>query len=243
VNDVELANPASQGGAVVTFSPSVLAKRFSDLRTGYLAVFEQANALRAAEWAKLDRDDLQWIGGRDIAWDLAARTSELRARARRRVDWLLFVLPPPQELDRLRQPISELLEARPHVGQVRLLLGLMIDRYPNGRPPNLPVYLEGLVDQVLAAGYPPAVVAAACDRWVATQKWLPTASELVDACKAQAWALKAALDALDRAAKLRTRILEAVAQGAEIADDIAARPALLPSKRTTTPHEARRRPR
>jgi hypothetical protein len=65
----------------------------------------------------------------------------------------------------------------------RGMIGLLLDAFPHSRPPNLPAYAGSMLHDVVAAGYSPSVVAAACRELRRTLKYPPAISEMLAACE------------------------------------------------------------
>jgi len=90
----------------------------------------------------------------------------------------LAELPAPEQLADAAQCIVRIATAPPNQNQTRLLVGLMVDSYPNGRPHAPDVYTEALI--LAAEGVPPTVVALACHEIVRTCKFLPAPAEFIE---------------------------------------------------------------
>jgi hypothetical protein len=94
--------------------------------------------------------------------------------------------------------------------QTRLLVALMIDSFPAGRPHDPVSYFENAVFEVDALRLPPVAVAMGTREIVRTKSFMPSIAELLEACRSKAAELKSASKLVDRAIAAR-RDLEAAA--------------------------------
>ncbi len=63
--------------------------------------------------------------------------------------------------------------------QNRLIVGVLIDSFPNARPHDPETYLEALVAELAAGEYPAMAVAKACNMLVRSSKFVPSVAEVV----------------------------------------------------------------
>ena len=92
----------------------------------------------------------------------------------------LAALPPNADLDALAMRVSDLATAGPDRQRASLIVGLMIDAFPNARPHSPETYQETLVWELGAGGYPVAAVARACREIVKTKPFLPAIAEVLE---------------------------------------------------------------
>ncbi|MGU3662142.1 hypothetical protein [Methylobacterium fujisawaense] len=78
--------------------------------------------------------------------------------------------------------LDEALAAEPDEGVIEACLAALIDTRVK-LPHNLPVYLEALIYDLKDEGFPPAVVAAACQRIRRESVFLPEISEVLATCR------------------------------------------------------------
>ncbi|MGE8127864.1 hypothetical protein ACQKQD_12885 [Methylobacterium sp. NPDC080182] len=78
--------------------------------------------------------------------------------------------------------LDEALAAEPDEGVIEACLAALIDTRVK-LPHNLPVYLEALIYDLRDEGFPPAVVAAACQRIRRESVFLPEISEVLATCR------------------------------------------------------------
>lgn len=62
------------------------------------------------------------------------------------------------------------------------MVGILLDVFPSGRPPNLAAYLAGIVHDVTALGFTPSEVATACQTIRRSNTFLPSVAEIIAAC-------------------------------------------------------------
>ena len=74
------------------------------------------------------------------------------------------------------------LSAKPDESVVEACLGILIDTRVK-LPHNLPAYLEALIFDLLDEGFPPAIVASACQRIRRESVFLPEISEVLATCR------------------------------------------------------------
>jgi hypothetical protein len=80
------------------------------------------------------------------------------------------------------EALDEALATEPDEGVVEACLAALIDTRVK-LPHNLPVYLEALIYDLVDEGFPPAVVAAACQRIRRESVFLPEISEVLATCR------------------------------------------------------------
>ena len=79
------------------------------------------------------------------------------------------------------EALDEALATEPEEGAVEACLAALIDTRVK-LPHNLPIYLEALIYDLVDEGFPPAVVAAACQRIRRVSVFLPEISEVLATC-------------------------------------------------------------
>lgn len=89
--------------------------------------------------------------------------------------------PKRSELATLREGAHAAWSAKYAAAPTRLVVGLMINAYPNARPHSPESYQEAVVDQVAATGLGPAPIAKACNSLVRTSAFVPSPAEVVAA--------------------------------------------------------------
>ena len=87
--------------------------------------------------------------------------------------------------------------------QTRLLVALLVDSYPAGRPASPDTYVETLIAMAEEEGLSPAMVAETYRTLVRTARFLPVPAEFIAAAQEVAWPLRAALRSVDQAQVLR----------------------------------------
>ena len=73
--------------------------------------------------------------------------------------------------------------------QVRVIIGLMVDAFPNARPHSPEAYVETLVHELSHQGVATAAIAKGCNAVTLTSKFLPAASEVLEKVKTSAGVL------------------------------------------------------
>lgn len=128
-----------------------------------------------------------------------------RARA------IIAVTAPTPEIRALQAELKSFADAAPNPNQSRLLISLLVDRYPNQRAHEPRMYLAGLIHQVEQGRYTPPMVAWACDAVLLTSKFLPSPAEFGEALGKARWPGIAATE-VDRALELREQAETALAE-------------------------------
>jgi hypothetical protein len=176
-------------------------------------------------WAQLDQDFPGWFkahcAGRDMrftAEHLAA--GEYHRAARARAGEYLEAVPTSGLLSRVGGIFATAVEMHIDAVQSRLLLGLMIDGFPNARPHDPATYLETAVHEVTVRRYSPSAVAAARQDIMASCKFLPTVSEVLSVCEEAQKSLETYRKLLEQAVDTRHQIEDAIT-GASAMEEIA----------------------
>ncbi|MCJ2030910.1 hypothetical protein MKK50_16190 [Methylobacterium sp. J-043] len=86
------------------------------------------------------------------------------------------------ELGMIDKALRDATTAAPNEGVIEACLAALIDTRVK-LPHNLPVYLEALIYDLKDEGFPPAVVAAACQRIRRESVFLPEISEVLAVCR------------------------------------------------------------
>ncbi|ASE39122.1 hypothetical protein [Brevundimonas vesicularis] len=76
-----------------------------------------------------------------------------------------------------------------HEAQVRVIIGLMVDAFPNARPHSPEAYVETLIHELSHQGATTAAIAKGCNAITLTAKFLPAASEVLEKVKSCAGVL------------------------------------------------------
>lgn len=121
--------------------------------------------------------------------------------------------PPLSHLQRLAAEAQRLSSATPNVAVTQLLLGMMLDAFPNAGREAREGYFATLVHELVSDGYGPSVVAVACRHLRRSAKFLPTVSEVLAQCT----------EAQEHLASAK-RIIEAALARTEEADAVLAKP-------------------
>lgn len=87
--------------------------------------------------------------------------------------------------------------------QNRLLIGLMVDAYPNARPHSPETYFEALAHEIGESGYAPVVVACALRGIVREKTFAPSIAEVLGACEMEA--MHQGFDARSLATEVKAR--------------------------------------
>lgn len=90
--------------------------------------------------------------------------------------------PAPHEAQALADRYAQIADRTFSKDKAVLIIGLMIDAFPNARPHEPQAFIESLVHQMEAIGFSPFVVAKACNEIVRKAKFLPAVSEVLEAC-------------------------------------------------------------
>ena len=106
-------------------------------------------------------------------------------------------------LAQLPVAISRALSASPDRKATALLIGLLIDAFPAGRPANMAVYVGSMAYDLADMGFGPAIVAMACREVRRSATFLPTIAELVKACSAARKELEGRRSMADRLNSIR----------------------------------------
>lgn len=166
-----------------------------------------ADAIKG-NWASLAREiATSKLVRRD--WFLLAGTVGDARRAQARSD--LATLPSREVLQPLHEFAAMTFEAPPNRAQTRLLVGLMLDSYPNARPHAPETYFEALAHELDASGYAPVAIACALREIVRKKAFVPAIAEVLEACEAEASKLRFHANALANGLKARMWLEEASA--------------------------------
>lgn len=94
--------------------------------------------------------------------------------------------------------------------QVRVIIGLMVDAFPNARPHSPEAYVETLVHELSHQGVATAAIAKGCNAITLTCKFLPAAAEVLDKVKVNAGLLAHIRISLRRYSKWSATTVDAV---------------------------------
>jgi hypothetical protein len=144
------------------------------------------------------------------ARDMALRGGPWGGYARENAAAALAAMPSTEELSAVEAMLEGVVQATPDRAKVKVILSLMIDSFPNGRPADVATYLETLVHYAMHDRLSPHVVALTCKEIERTAKFLPAVSEFLE----QAGKLNNAQSMLERttqAIDVRRRLEEGLA--------------------------------
>lgn len=82
-----------------------------------------------------------------------------------------------------RDKAAEARSAKYNPAQTRIIVGLMVNSFPNARPHSPESYLEAVIDQLEAAGLSPTAAAQGCEAVKVSSHFLPSIAEVVEACR------------------------------------------------------------
>lgn len=202
----DIAIPSPTNVAPASFSETKADKvreALSKVRTQYLSVFDDIDAARKKhdDWAR----DVLARGGPSASWlypDLARvrhpMTEAERTEEIGRLNWAISSQPTLAVLAPLREAAHKASAAKYAPAPTRLIIGLMINAYPNARPHSPESYQESVVDQVMATGFGPVPIAKACNGLVRTSNFVPSPSEVVAAAESAQEGLLSFTRAVDR---------------------------------------------
>lgn len=144
-----------------------------------------------ATWSGAGSDSFRTaLGARENRSFDAARfvsDNDAQRRLRQRQSWEggLERIMPRAEVEGVIRAVQTAWSAKPDRNRSGVIIGRMIDSFPNARPHNPATYRENLVHLCEVDGYSPAVVALACDRIMRDEKheFLPAPAVFLAACK------------------------------------------------------------
>lgn len=176
-----------------------IAKTLTDVHTKYLAPFQRWEALGARIILSGDHTTKS---NRFVLWlqRPAANqpgTEEQRAESIARLQAVLDEGPP---LDAVQTAYSETLDALEtyDTRQVRTLIGIMLDAFPNARPHSPETWMEAVVHELSISGFAVMHVAKACNMLTRSERFAPSVAEVVARCEDVQSFTRAMLDAADR---------------------------------------------
>ena len=137
------------------------------------------------------------------------RDDECGRSARERLARDLRMVPTVETLEGISSRLGALLEEAPDRAQVRLLVGLLIDAFPNARPHSPEAFFETLALQIELDGHAPTIVAGASQELLRTKTFLPSIAEVLEACDRERQRQLANVSALVRAAAGRRALDQA----------------------------------
>ncbi|MFC6743207.1 hypothetical protein [Methylobacterium tardum] len=114
--------------------------------------------------------------------DTPERRALLEAEHRDALEAMLAGAASMSTLEAISDAPGAALGAEPDEGVIEGCLAALIDTRVRV-PHNLPIYLEALIYDLRDEGFPPAVVAAACQRIRRESKFLPEISEVLTTCR------------------------------------------------------------
>lgn len=117
---------------------------------------------------------------------------------------ILGEMPPSMDVAIAAGALNQALDTPYEARKVRVIVGFMIDSFPNARPHEPVTYTETLVHELGVAKLPPAAVALACNEIIKTATFLPAVGEVLT----KAEEFKKGLESKER---LTDRTLNAIA--------------------------------
>lgn len=109
--------------------------------------------------------------------ELTCPVTEHRQAAR-----YLELAPPLELLEEARDHIAPLAATEPNPAATAVLLGLLLESFPNAGKETRQTYFATLAHEVNRDGFSPPVVAVAARKLRRTARFLPTVSEVIEAC-------------------------------------------------------------
>ncbi len=94
----------------------------------------------------------------------------------------LELAPPRELLEEARDHIAPLAAMEPNPAATAVLLGLLLESFPNAGKETRQTYFATLAHEVNRDGFSPPVVAVAARKLRRTARFLPTVSEVIEAC-------------------------------------------------------------
>lgn len=95
----------------------------------------------------------------------------------------LELAPPLQLLEEARDHIAPLAAMEPNPAATAVLLGLLLESFPNAGKETRQTYFATLAHEVNRDGFSPPVVAVAARKIRRAARFLPTVSEVIEACE------------------------------------------------------------
>lgn len=139
-----------------------------------MAPFDEMAAIYAADPA--------WMNSRVMFYEGATRpivrSQSMRDAELEHLRAVLDVLPSKAAFQDMKARVAPAL-ATFDFNSTRLIVALMVDGFPNGRPHEPVVYVESLIQELKVSGFSPAVAAKACNDVLRGMRFLPAVAELV----------------------------------------------------------------
>ncbi|AWN43484.1 hypothetical protein [Methylobacterium durans] len=114
--------------------------------------------------------------------DPSALRSSLIATHREALEVMLAGAASVHALEAISEALDRALSAEPDEGAVEASLAALIDSRMR-LPHNLPIFVEAAIFDLVDLGFPPTVVAAACEKLRRESTYFPEISEIVAACR------------------------------------------------------------
>lgn len=143
---------------------------------GERALAGEATALRPDLFAAIATARLASASYQTLLFSHHARRVSLSEEAE-----ILSRVPPAAMFEKLARDLREVMAEPAHDQRNRILIGLMVDAFPNGRPERLGTYQDALAFDLLDTGAPPTVVAQALRQVRRGRVFLPAISEVLEA--------------------------------------------------------------
>lgn len=169
-----MADPKRRGREIAAVAPNAVQR--TDLKG--LLVPEQ---LLSQHDHAIRRTCFPSLRAIDERYSLESRTQQEQVH-RDALEHMLARSATQHELLMVGEALADAMAAAPDEGVIEACLAALIDTRVK-LPHNLPVYLEALIYDLKDEGFPPAVVAAACQRIRRESVFLPEISEVLAVCR------------------------------------------------------------
>lgn len=205
----------TKGGSVETRKPTrqeTVAQALKHIQRNYLSIWSEIAQL-AIEFNDLRRQT-GWQGQMlhpPMLRHFQPSTLEERDRALAFLRQTQDHQPEPERLQALLERVNGAITEGFNDRRVRMIIGAMIDAFPNARPHAPEVYVESLIDNLGSDEAVTAAVAMACNDIIRTATFLPSISEVLEKTKSNQRSLSIWQSGFGRAAVWSGRAEEAIA--------------------------------
>ncbi|MBQ0822112.1 hypothetical protein KBI52_18130 [Microvirga sp. HBU67558] len=115
-------------------------------------------------------------------------------------------IPTLSEMAEAKIALAEALDCPFDRNLTRLSVSVMLSAYPAGRPADPEAYFELMLIDLEEAGIQPAAIVAACQHLRRTSKFLPSISEVLEACRTKLDQYRTHLRAAEKAIETREKV-------------------------------------
>lgn len=189
-------NHVARGGAARALAPVAANQSEAEKKAHQIAEIDRlcvAPVRRAREaWFGTKSDSFSIaLAARNARWDAAAFVAnnppERCAKQREYLEANLAQIVSREQAEQVLTTMKAACSAKPSRNQSGVIIGRLIDSFPNARPHSAVTYRENLVHLCEVDGYSPAVVALACDAIMRdpSNEFLPAPAVFLAACKKQ----------------------------------------------------------